>query len=113
MFHHPLFGGGNILDHVYRSLQPATVTTNIVQVGCSMNAALLLVAKLMLNGQMPKMRIHLAGVDYYDPENPEDERFKLYAENLRIITKGLGEDGFCITKEKGPGPLGEFIEEVE
>ena len=113
MFHHPLFGGGNILDHVYRSLQPVGISTNIVQVGCSMNAGLLLMAKLMIDGKIPKTRIHLTGVDYYDPENPEDERFKLYAENLKIIVKGLSEDGFCITKEKGPGPLGEFIEEVE
>lgn len=111
-FHHPLIGGGNILDSVYRSLCPEGIVTNIIQVGCATNAAILLVARLMDLKKIPKVPIHLAGVDYADEKVGITPQFEAYAKDNAFIVELLKKEGFLFSKEKSDSPLNGWIEEV-
>jgi len=108
-FHHPYVRGIKILDMLFDKLQPETVRTSIVQVGNSMNAALLLMAHLMTVGTIPGVELHLNGVDFSYADGTVMEQFRLYAEDNKKIVSMLRENDYTITKEPGPSPLNEWI----
>lgn len=113
-FHQPsLPGKDRILDIIYGAFSPKKISTNIVQAGNSMNAAMLIVVHLILQGIFPMKPLHFAGVDFAeengDMSNP---RFLPYARDNEELVKAVKEAGFSITMEKTPGILKQWITEV-
>lgn len=111
-FHHPYVRGIPILDLLFDKLCPRSITTSIVQVGNSMNVAMLLAAQLVELGILPKVSFHLNGVDFAYEDGMSSPEFKLYAEDNKTIVTMLKANGYTVTKEPGPGPLNQWIEEV-
>ena len=95
-FHHSLSLGlvGDIID----AFKPKRLETNITQVGSSMNAAFLLFSKMMLKRKWEgkeMLHIYLAGVDYRNPAEGQEEQYKMYEETLEWLIKNA--EGFGVS----------------
>lgn len=108
-FHHPYVRGVPFLDLLFDKLCPKSVKTNVIQVGNSMNAAMLVCAQLMLRERLPKAEMHLNGVDFAYADGTTSPQFQAYAEDNKRVVKMLRDCGFVITKEPGESPLNEWI----
>ena len=100
-FHHSLSLGlaGDIID----AFKPKRLETVVTQVGSSMNAAFLLFSKMMLKrktrGEEP-LPIYLAGVDYKNPAEGQEEQYKVYEEVLEWLIKNAEGFGVSVYREK-------------